>query len=399
MSKYTRENMSTTTPTWNTGVVCAFNSFLGNLLKLSTKAAGPDLKALVKAKYRYVNLRDPQYAEFFHSSFDVNQLAATRTSDILAGAVPRELLQCAILDGVLLSDALATKGRDKDAEDDDDVMRLGVWRNVYALAVLSRLGPETKVERPDQLTALLDLMNRITEFAKSGIRGVPEDSESAIENAIAAVADPVAQRLMSGLFELYACDATMGDVGHQIIDESDVGGGVGIGEDGVGVEGSAAAESDPDAIGESIMAAFSDSKLGDFVKEIATDISANELSNIDPSKLSNDLNIADLLNPNSPLGGIMGKIGSKIMNKLQTGEFNVDDLRDETLKIANQIGPSLQPLAQSATHQARAPRNSRQQQGRGGGARRQPHEDMDAMMGMFSNLANLLTPPAQQQRQ
>ena len=72
------------------------------------------------------------------------------------------------------------------------------------------------------------------------------------------------------------------------------------------------------------------SKIGSLAKEISQEIDPAQLGVTDPSKL---LNFADLTNGNSALGSIVGKVGSKIQNKIQSGELRHEDLLQEAVSL------------------------------------------------------------------
>ncbi len=79
-------------------------------------------------------------------------------------------------------------------------------------------------------------------------------------------------------------------------------------------------------------------KIGALAQEIAKEV---DISNINVDKPEELLNPANLFSGNSPLGDIIGKVGSKIHDKISKGELRHDELMTEAfsmLKMFNGAG-------------------------------------------------------------
>ena len=80
------------------------------------------------------------------------------------------------------------------------------------------------------------------------------------------------------------------------------------------------------------------SKIGELAKEISRDI---DISNLNLDKPENLLNIDSLFSgKNNVLGDIIGKVGNKISQKIQSGELKQDDLMQEAFSMMSTLNGS-----------------------------------------------------------
>jgi hypothetical protein len=84
---------------------------------------------------------------------------------------------------------------------------------------------------------------------------------------------------------------------------------------------------------EDVMAALKDSKIADLATEITQEIDLSKLG--DHLELKDLLDMNKLTDGNSVLGSIMGKVGSKLKDKLASGEFKQEQLMSEALGLLN----------------------------------------------------------------
>lgn len=85
----------------------------------------------------------------------------------------------------------------------------------------------------------------------------------------------------------------------------------------------AAAEGGGDPIND-ILEKMKDSKIASIAEEISNEIDLGSLGD-----MNGGINFADLTNANSPLGSLVGKVGSTIQKKMASGELNQADLLRE----------------------------------------------------------------------
>lgn len=77
------------------------------------------------------------------------------------------------------------------------------------------------------------------------------------------------------------------------------------------------------------------SKIGELAKEISQDI---DIGNLNLEKPEDLLNVDSLFSgENNALGDIIGKVGSKISQKIQSGELKQDDLMQEAFSMMSQL--------------------------------------------------------------
>jgi hypothetical protein len=84
-------------------------------------------------------------------------------------------------------------------------------------------------------------------------------------------------------------------------------------------------------------AMFANTKIGGLAREIAEDIDVGSLNLSKPEDL---LDIGKLLSPNSPIGNIIGTVGTKIQQKIQSGDLNQMDLMAEAMNLLKVVDTS-----------------------------------------------------------
>ena len=80
-----------------------------------------------------------------------------------------------------------------------------------------------------------------------------------------------------------------------------------------------------------VMKTLENSKIADLAKEIAAEIDVSQLASVENPM--DFLNFANMSDSNSMLGNIVSKVGSKIQNKLASGEIRHDELLSEAVSL------------------------------------------------------------------
>jgi hypothetical protein len=86
---------------------------------------------------------------------------------------------------------------------------------------------------------------------------------------------------------------------------------------------------------EMIMENLHNTKIGSIAKEIAEEL---DFSHVDMQNPEKWLDIANMTNPNSFLGNIVGKLGSKLTDKMKNGELSQDDLFADATMLMKSMG-------------------------------------------------------------
>lgn len=100
-------------------------------------------------------------------------------------------------------------------------------------------------------------------------------------------------------------------------------------------------------------AMFANTKIGGLAREIAEGI---DVGSINLSKPEDLLDIGKLLSPNSPIGTLIGTVGSRIQQKIQSGDLNQMDLMAEAMNLLKVVDtskfltPELMSAFSAATH-------------------------------------------------
>jgi hypothetical protein len=76
-------------------------------------------------------------------------------------------------------------------------------------------------------------------------------------------------------------------------------------------------------------------KIGGIAREIAEEL---DLSSLDMEHPENWLDLASIGNPNSLLGGIVGKLGAKMTEKFKNGDIKPDDILADAMNTVKNLG-------------------------------------------------------------
>ena len=297
----------------NDKLVFAYNSFLVDFLLL-VKRVSPGIRQRVKEHYRSVDKRVKGHIDFAVEHMPLADLAKTH----LSNDVKTLNLDAAIVDGVTLRDVIAPV-----LEGDavlDEGLRSGLLRNLYVLASLARLHQmhvsNAQSEDPVELLNLIMRIQAVGAWTSSSTQTTAPEF-TGLDKAIEAVEDECVRGLLSRLFDVCVV-GTLGDAptSHPVGTDID------------------------DLIPASLRDTFATiqgGKIGSIAKEIAEEI---DFSGIDPGKPEQWLDIANITNPNSFLGSIVGKLGTKISAKMQSGELKQEDILADAASLMSSMGMS-----------------------------------------------------------
>lgn len=298
-------------------LVFSYNSFLVDFLLLA-KRTGAEVKQRLKEQYRSVDKRDETHIRFAAENHPLSGLSAARPAgEDLAAFLARapDVANAAIVGGVTFRDVFVPEG--------DEGLKSAALRNVYVMAALARLwqlGADDDADDDDggddgagaTLASVLDLVMRIDAAGKWAGWPEPAPALDALEADIARVTEDECLRgLLARLLD--AC-AVQG-LGHASGDKE-------RGED------------IPDALRDTF-AKIENSKIGGLAKEIADEI---DFSRIDPGQPADWLNLASIADPNSFLGGIVSKLGTKLTAKMQSGDIKQEDILGDAMSLMSSLG-------------------------------------------------------------
>lgn len=90
---------------------------------------------------------------------------------------------------------------------------------------------------------------------------------------------------------------------------------------------------------EALVQSLENSKIGNMAKEITSELDIGKLA--DSQSPADLLNFANLTDGNSMLGNIVSKVGSKMQQKLASGELKQEELLAETMSVLKALGCGL----------------------------------------------------------
>jgi hypothetical protein len=276
-----------------------YNSFLVDLLILA-KRVDPDLKRRIREQYPSLDKRDPAHLAFGTANLPIAELSELKLN--IESSLPDKVLDAAVVKGITVRDLLDSKD---DSKDDREGLRIGLLRLLFVLAAMARLD---QLKSDDAtLTTTLQLVTRIQGLASSvGVENLDD-----IEGKIRGEGDSTLRGLLKGLLELSVTASTSNAAGAE--DEAaDV----------------------PPAL-QKTLSQIQDSKIGSIAREIAEEL---DFSSIDATAPQNWLDFTNMSNPNSFLGNVVNKLGTKLSDKMRNGELNQEDLLADTMSLMQSMG-------------------------------------------------------------
>lgn len=299
-------------------LIFTYNSFLIDFLLL-LKRVSPTLKQKVKDNYRSIDKRDAAHLQFAVAHLPLQLLSQCSPAALLqkpdkdiATDNAQQVLDTIVVEGITLRDILSATEADGPSDAG------GLVRILYVLASVARLY-EQMTEANDQdtsgiqsLEGVLELIIRIQAVSGwSGWPSAPPDIKD-LDVAIEATQDACVRGLLKGLMDSSCVRSTDADK---------------PGGDGGGPEV-------PDALLETLTS-LQNSKIGAIAKEIAEEI---DLSGMDANAPEKWLDLASLTNPNSFLGSVVNKLGTKLTHKMQNGDLKQEDLFKDAMTLMQGMG-------------------------------------------------------------
>lgn len=282
-------------------LVFSYNSFLVDFLLLA-KRISPEIKQRVKEHHRSVDKRDPQHLDFGAKNLPLDGLSTTKPS--MLDKADASILDACIVDGITVMDIVGNESK----EEDQEGLRIGMLRNLYVLASIARLQLlASSVAGDAMLEPLLELIMRIQAVGTWSGWPEPAPSITNLDTAIAEVDDECIRGLLGGLFDMCVTQATTS-------------------KDGIADV--------PEALRDTL-SNLKNSKIGSIAKEIAEEI---DFSGIDAGKPEEWLDISNISNPNSFIGNIVGKLGTKLTAKMQNGELKQEDIITDVMSLMMSMG-------------------------------------------------------------
>lgn len=287
----------------------AYNSFFADFL-MSVKKASPELRAKVKKHYKTLDKRDVGHLEFAAKNLPIPTLSAFTVADIQQNSLD---LSDFVAEGITLGNIIDTQ----DAK--------SLFSILYVLASIVR------VANPECLMTLDSTMELVVKIKSMSMWAWPEPAPDidAISREIGNVSDHIVRGLLMKLFEACAVMDDDDDIG---VDGSGNVDGI-SGENGENLSGE-----NGDSTKADMRDAFDkiqSSKIGSIAKEIAEEI---DLSSLDKQNPEQWLDLANLTKPDSVLGNIVGKLTTKITNKMKNGELKQEDIFADAMNLMSTMG-------------------------------------------------------------
>ena len=270
-------------------LVFSYNSFLVDFLLL-VKRVSPDIKTKVKEHYRSIDKREKEHIDFGVENLPLAGLSRTKPAEI--STADEDILNSQIVVGVTVRDIIGCE--------DEPELRNGILRNLYVICALARL----REIHSSNVEPLLELIMRIQAVGMWAGWPEPAPATNGIDDAIEAIDDVYIRGLLAGLFELCVVKVTSKD------------------------------DNIPEGL-RNVFTTIQDSKIGNIAKEIAEEI---DFTGIDVAKPEQWLDLANMTNPNSLLGNIVGKLGSKITAKMSSGELKQEDILADAMSLMKTMG-------------------------------------------------------------
>jgi hypothetical protein len=292
-------------------LVFSYNTFLADFLKLA-KTISPDVSAKIKANYRTIEKMDTSHIAFGSENIPLDRVAAgilsrdASSSD--SSSLDKKQLVGVIVKDVSLHDVLSCADADT---------RLKMVQNVYLLSSLVQwynlhrgvlvLADCGKCDDDDD-----DIVDVFEEEEKSNPEALLKVIQSIMQRRSAnnariqqdiskITSDDLLTKLLTGLYD-------------------------------------AVNEQEKQEMPQSMLDALANlekSKIGSLIHEVAQELDQNSFDTSNPAEW---LNFANISNPNSFLSSAIGKFGSKLTSKMQSGEIKQEELLTDALSLVKNMG-------------------------------------------------------------
>lgn len=310
--------MSTTV---STKVIFPFNSYLVDTL-LIVKTLG-DLRTAVKQNYISVDKSAESHVIFGSSNLPISSLATENIDTGKFGTV------------IVADTSVGEESDVKDVKDVNDhpfIKGVTVGRILGAaegkkkrrlirlLFTMSALAALAKVDAgalgDKEVDALIELIINVHAIGEWSGTSVPPPTNEELVRKINAVESAEVRGILANLLRYSMVD----DLSEKETSDKDLG----LGSGGI----------DPAV---DMFSKIQGSKIGMIAKEVAEEV---DFSSFDPSKPQEWLDIANLADPKTMLGGIVSKLGSKITEKMKNGELRQEDILSDAMGLISTMGIS-----------------------------------------------------------
>lgn len=269
----------------------AFNKVLADFI-LRVKKQSPAVKELLRKHYRVISSASDVEAERMSASLTEEIKAAvieTSPSGVLAAISTFEVLRgCDVA-------ALVTHVPPGYAPELRDF--------VYALVLLTLVRREL-VSVPDEHEGVDELLEKVL-AAVAAIQAGRAEADALTEEIL----DDEYRAILSHMTRNRTADSGLGDSG---------------------VSGVSGVSGNKEDVNDEVLSQLMDSKIGKLASEISQEIDPTALDVSNPMELLDFKKMAD---GTSPLGSIITKVGSKIQDKLSTGEITQGELLAEAMTM------------------------------------------------------------------
>lgn len=289
-----------------------FNKLYGNFLR-DIKNSSDDIKKKIKANYKVIVKNSPEYLVAFWNEFSAFEANIDKDNeDMLSANVFRDIPLCNIISAVGSENVIM------------------IWNYIYILSALAMIYEGGAVETPAEAEAEAETE---TETDAEGVEQV-EVTESLDDREV----------LFGKVVKIFGAamrgEDTTGDLA-EILDDDLRGVLSKLSKVDKPIEGMASQNADAGLgnMGDDIMNMFGsieNSKICNLAKEISQDI---DISNMKIDSPEDVMKLMDFSN-NNVLGNIIGKVSTKIQEKMSNGELKHEDLLSEAMGMIGMMQKS-----------------------------------------------------------
>lgn len=294
-------------------VVYAFNKFYGNFLR-EVKSSDDQIKSKIKANYKVILKTSPEYLTFFWGEF--SKFASEIDSS------NENMLEAHVFKDIKLGDLITKVSADNG---------VFVWNYVYILSALAMV---------------YNGLDEGFDGESDSVKDCPEGEDADEVPELEPIASEVDENevIFSKTLRAFAL-AQKGDDStaelNDILDDdlrnvlSKV---QKVSQPSTASEGPSpgAAGGMPDDM-MNMFASFENSKICNLAKEISNEIDVSNLKIESPQDV---MKLLDFSNNNNVLGNIIGKVSSKMQEKISSGDIKHEDLLGEAMSMLNVINKS-----------------------------------------------------------
>lgn len=293
-------------------ILFTFNTFYSSFLR-EVKSSDDDIKSKIKAHYKVIIKSSAEYIDFFWGGFSKYASDITDTNE--------NVLEAHVFKEVKLGDIVSK------VSDENKVL---VWNYVYILSALAMI--YNSIEKTVNVN-----VEPVTDDSVSGAVSDDDIPElSPIEDAVNED-EAVFSKTMK-IFDMAQKGQNIHQELNDILDDdlrSVLSRVQSVAQSGDGASATGSGTSGDDVM--NMFASFENSKICNLAKEISNEIDVSKLKIDSPQDV---MKLLDFSNNNNVLGNIIGKVSSKMQEKISTGEIKHEDLLGEAMSMLNVINKS-----------------------------------------------------------